>query len=85
MEKKWPFYLQNGGYMAFFTAKEPILELQAMIGTGDVDIQWDIVHIDYANALLEAGIVEDRGVLEVNGILYRRFYLPYPPHFHEYE
>ena len=65
-----------------FTSKMHIIENNAMIGEDDNNggIEWCIADWEYAMSLI--GVLEDRGRLEVNGIVYRLFYLPPPPHNH---
>lgn len=68
--------------MGIFTSKTHILPNNAMIGELDAngDMQWAIVEWDYVQALI--GVLEDRGHREINGIVYKLYYLPAPPHTH---
>lgn len=72
----------NTPNMGLFTAKEEILPNYAMIGEDNAqgDIQWCIVDWDYAQSLYVQGVLEDRGSKVVNGIVYKLYYLPPPPH-----
>lgn len=53
--------------------------------TNTWDIDWTVVDIGVANALVESGTGEDRGYRVVNGLYYRLVYLPPPPHLQTYE
>ena len=76
-----------------FTANEPIMEQNAMLGidgafdavTNSHDIEWSIVPYEYAMELRNKGAVEDRGSRTINGIHYRLFYLLPPKHYQSYE
>jgi hypothetical protein len=85
--KKHPKVEGNVLNMGLFTAKEEILPNNAMIGedAGNGDIVWSIVTWEYATYLYVQGVLEDRGYRVVNGIYYRLFYLPAPPHTHANE
>lgn len=72
--------------MGLFTAKVGISDNYAMIGEdSDGDMTWNTADFDYCWALFLGGVLEDRGYKTVNGIYYRLFYLPPPPHFRHYE
>lgn len=66
--------------MAFFTSKTPKSGENALIGEQmpNNDIVWNIADFEYAWGMYEAGVLEDRGSITVNGIHYKRFYLPPP-------
>lgn len=73
--------------MGIFTKNSSILPEKAMIGESlpNGDIVWNTADFDYCWTLLLGGVLEDRGYKMVNGIHYRLFYLPPPPHLREYE
>jgi hypothetical protein len=66
--------------MGFFTKKSHISTQNAQIGEQmpNGDIVWNIADFEYAWDMYKAGVLEDRGSITVNGIHYKRYYLPPP-------